>query len=267
MDRLHRDWNIDIGWGDALPNQEGVSSTTANKAQSNLLAHSKTDTRVEKRLYVRGGTKPITKWNFNGADMDQGLLCQYFILKHGNGVLIDTMLNTAAIYETGYLSEDGDSSEESSSNSGSSGISGGGTIVYEATASSYPTVVKTNEFLLGCNGASPVSKFIHFTGKSKPWMNIPAVDDVKLYMKPSSNGNSGNSNSGNSGSGNEIVLNDGVRNNANKPIINRNMLVWLQMLDSLHLNGVNSLTIGSLGLSSPLGFFNANFPKGGFKSN
>lgn len=252
LDRLHRDWDIDIGWGDKLPDVEGVSASLNNKAQSNLLAHSKKDV-VEKRLYVRGRTKSVTKWDFNGADMDQGLLCQYFILKHGNGVLVDTVLNTATIYEVGYLSEDKSSNVYGDSPESSTPGGGGGMIVFDTVVSTDPHVARSREYLMCCNGESPVSKFIHFTGKSKPWMNIPSVESIQKYMQR--NPETGRD---------EINFNSALRN-GNKPLINHNMLLWLQMLDRLQLKGVDSLSIGGLGLSSPLGFFNANFPKGGFK--
>jgi hypothetical protein len=40
---------------------------------------------------------------------------------------------------------------------------------------------------------------------------------------------------------------------------------WCILLDSLQLPGVNCANIAELKLGSPLGFFNANFPKGGYK--
>ena len=55
-------------------------------------------------LYYRGGHKGVKKWDFNSADMDQGLMCHYFILTHGGGVLIDTESGITRVYNTGYLS-------------------------------------------------------------------------------------------------------------------------------------------------------------------
>ena len=49
-----------------------------------------------------------------------------------------------------------------------------------------------------------------------------------------------------------------------KRMRNRDVKKWFQVLDSLKLDGVNSKNIGSLHLGSPLGFWNHNFPKGGF---
>ena len=40
---------------------------------------------------------------------------------------------------------------------------------------------------------------------------------------------------------------------------------WCTLLDSLRLAGVACANIAELKLGSPLGFFNANFPKGGYK--
>ena len=77
-----------------------------------------------------------------------------------------------------------------------------------------------------CNGDSPPMKFAHFTGRSKPWM----VDEEN-FKNPRKGGS---------------------------------LAIWIQHLDSLNLP-VNSSNILSMALGSPLGFFNAKFPKGGFK--
>lgn len=78
-----------------------------------------------------------------------------------------------------------------------------------------------------CDGVLPTAKFAHFTGRSKPWM----VEEENFK-------------------------------NARK---GGSLSVWIQHLDSLNLP-VNSSNILSLALGSPLGFFNAGFPKGGFKN-
>ena len=45
---------------------------------------------------------------------------------------------------------------------------------------------------------------------------------------------------------------------------NRDLFKWAAHLDALKMD-VNSSNIFSRRLGSPLGFFNANFPKGGYK--
>lgn len=81
--------------------------------------------------------------------------------------------------------------------------------------------------LSACEGKLPTSAFAHFTGRSKPWMI--EEKDFKAARKGGS------------------------------------LSIWKDHLDSLNLP-VNSSNILTLGLGSPLGFFNAGFPKGGFKS-
>ncbi len=78
-----------------------------------------------------------------------------------------------------------------------------------------------------CHGKDPVRYFAHFTGRNKPWM----IDLGRLE-----------------------------RNRKNEKL-----LMWADELDKLNLP-INSKNILEHGLSSPLGFFNSNFPKGGFKT-
>jgi lipopolysaccharide biosynthesis glycosyltransferase len=80
--------------------------------------------------------------------------------------------------------------------------------------------------LPSCQGRSPLQFFAHFTGRGKPWM----IDVAKLE-------------------------------NSKK---NEHILKWAEHLDALKLP-VNSSNIFQTGFGSPLGFFNAKFPKGGYK--
>ena len=167
--RLHRDWDQQSGWNEAIPT----------------------------RLTHRGGKVHCKLWDFNGADMDQGLFTHYFIIKIGNAMLIDTELKNARTYSKG-LSERSESTTEMS------------------TA------------LSCCSGVSPIQHFAHFTGRGKPWMvNLSSLQRTKN---------------------------------------NENLLKWATILDTLDLP-IKSVNIFDLGLGSPLGFFNAKFPKGGFKSS
>ncbi len=166
--RLERDWDPVNGWGNPIPT-EG------------------------KRLQYRGGFKDCTLWDFNGADMDQGLFTHNFILTKGQGLLIDTDKGEAKIFRKGLLTDP-------------------------------PEIVSTQVALSVCNGMLPTAAFSHFTGRSKPWMNDP---------KAKKRG--------------------------------RDWNIWMKQLDSLQLP-INSSNILSLDLGSSLGFFNANFPKGGYKN-
>ena len=136
------------------------------------------------------------KWLFNGADMDQGLLCHRFVINKGNALLVDTDTGVARIFNRGYNIEKD---------------------------------VKSNvkETLQCCRGVIPTSHFAHFTGRQKPWMvDLSDIDKRKT---------------------------------------NGDLSIWKKHLDELKLE-VNSTNIGTLKLGSPLGFFNANFPKGGYKN-
>eukprot|EP01041_Mallomonas_annulata_P001791 gene1791-3476_t len=164
--RLTRDWDPDMGWGDKMP----------------------------KGMKYRGG-KPVKRWEFNGADMDQGLLTHYFLINHGGALLIDTDLQSVARYDRGVKHE---------------------------REKDIPLKVAVS----CCKGMLPTSFFAHFTGRNKPWMVGAAVLHSRKPNSPHAK--------------------------------------WASHLDALNLP-VNSTNISSMGLGSPLGFFNANFPKGGFK--
>lgn len=163
--RLGRDWDEIEGWSERMP----------------------------KGLEYRDG-KPCVKWLFNGADMDQGLFAHYFVINHGNALLINTDRQRARVFQEGLL--------------------------YAADE-----VEPMATALACCGGLIPTAHFVHFTGRSKPWLQ----PDLAVSTK-------------------------------------RDLVTWKRHLDGLHL-AVNSSTIANLKLVPPLGFFNANFPKGGFKKS
>ena len=166
--RLGRDWDKTTGWKEPMP----------------------------PGLFYRGGKEECKEWQFNGADMDQGLFLHYWVINHGSALLIDTTTKSTRLFEKGLMIEPGK----------------------ELSAS---------ESLACCKGKMPTAAFAHFTGRSKPWMlEATAIRDAK----PGSF-----------------------------------LDTWKRHLDSLNLP-VNSSNIASLGYGSPLGFWNAGFPKGGFKS-
>jgi hypothetical protein len=118
--RLHCDWDEKLGWG--------IPMDKVN-------------------LFVRGG-KPIKVWQFNGCDMDQGLLTHTFVVSHGNAILIDTDLKTARKFDKGLI--DG------------------------------PDIkLSMSDALSCCNGEIPTSFFAHFTGRSKPWMILDGTEKSK----------------------------------------------------------------------------------------
>ena len=165
--RLSRDWDKVNGWKEPMP----------------------------KGMTYRGG-RPVKEWEFNGADMDQGLFTHYFVINFGNAVLIDTVTSKAKQYEKGVL--------------------------YQS-----PRELSIQQATSTCSqGTNPVQYYAHFTGRSKPWV-------VDLKEKPVRKGS--------------------------------NLDAWLHHLDALALP-VNSKNLGELNLGSPLGYFNARFPKGGYTS-
>lgn len=168
--RLARDWEKEVGW--------------ASK-----------DPHLPAGLTVRGGLPCAKQWDFNGADMDQGLLTHYYVLNYGNVMLIDSTTRSVVKYAKGLLREPG-------------------------------VTVPIKKAIDCCNGGVPTSFFVHFTGRQKPWM-VPNIGSLEPAKK------------------------------------NSDLIRWTNMLDSLELP-INSKTVGKLGLGSPLGFWNHNFPKGGF---
>jgi hypothetical protein len=165
--RLGHDWDKINGWAEQMPTG----------------------------LTYRGGKQPCLKWEFNGADMDQGLLTHYFILNNGKALLIDTTTKVVREFQTGLLH-------------------------------AADRQVDVNAALDCCGGIVPTQAFAHFTGRSKPWMLD--LNDPSKFRK-----------------GGDVDK-------------------WLRHLDALQLP-VNSSNVAQMGLGSPLGFWNANFPKGGFK--
>jgi len=90
-------------------------------------------------LTFRGGGRPVSKWGFNGADMDQGLLTHYYLLNHGNALLIDTDSHIVRKFDAGLKHQP-------------------------------DTKLKMKDVLEKCDGIVPTSFYAHFTGRSKPWI-------------------------------------------------------------------------------------------------
>lgn len=113
--RLSKDWDKETGWAEPMPSG----------------------------LTVRGGQPASKLWDFNGSDMDQGLLLHYHVINHGQALLIDTYTGTTSVFEA------------------PSGLLGGRV-----------RTVKNEVAVACCKGISsnPTSMFAHFTGRGKPWM-------------------------------------------------------------------------------------------------
>ena len=170
--RLGCDWDEEFGWKEDLKNFD---------------------------LNFRGGNKRCTKWNFNGADMDQGLFTHYFILNYGQTFLIDTDLHTVRHFEKG--------------------------LKYEHDSSSSSRKIIEENLINSC--FVPTSFFIHFTGRSKPWLTEKKQGDLKNRRYP-------------------------------------NLELWMGLLDELKLP-INSTSMQLLNLGSPLGYFNGDMNKKKFE--
>ena len=110
--RFSKSWDKKIGWGIPIP--EGMKFSSG---------------------------KPVTLWDFNGANLDQGLFTHYFILTNGNIGLIDDREIRMYHRTPGGVEENPTES-----------------------------IVKQTEVLSCCKGKNPKSMFAHFTGSSKPWL-------------------------------------------------------------------------------------------------
>ena len=118
--RLNTPWDENTGWGTVMP--KGVA--------------------------FRNGGKPVVKWNFNGASLDQGLLFHTLCLNDGSVVMLDHQ--QAINYLPGYQKQ----------------------------------LVDLKQTLSMCDGKSPMEKFIHFTGRNKPWLqkDLGKTKDKNLLL-------------------------------------------------------------------------------------
>lgn len=214
--RLGQDWNPTTGWGNAFPSTK------------------------PKVLYYRGMEKVVTLWDFNGADMDQGLYTHYFVFHEGHTILIDTDMNTVRIFHEGILHKQDEQYHlpstllvETSHPEGVSASEGA------SEGDTEKRTQKTVHTYIPCPRLIPTDYFLHFTGQSKPWMVLSTVND-------------------------KVMKNDKNLKRKQQQRTGRNVLLWLKYLDEVKLP-VNSTNIATTNFGSPLGFFNANFPKGGYK--
>lgn len=123
--RFTKSWDKKIGWGIEIP----------------------------PGTMYRGGKKPVEKWEFNGANLDQGLFTHYFILSKGNVGLID--VKYVKLYD-----------------------------VKEGKTRLVENRVDFKAYLQCCGGKPPTSMFAHFTGTNKPWLRDASTTenkDLKLW--------------------------------------------------------------------------------------
>jgi hypothetical protein len=204
-------------------------------------------------FYTRGKHKSVTLWDFNGADMDQGLFLYFFAFFYGNLLLIDTDLKEVNYYEKGIYSEqllslfakqqvsaavkeresqgfDNGRNEENNSSEEKESIEEALLKEKDIHPITSPySVIPLNDAIRVCEASkNPIDYFVHFTGRSKPWILEKNEDPEKKKR-------------------------------------NYNVKKWMKELDELELPFINSSVIYDLKLGAPLGFFNANFPKGGYK--
>jgi hypothetical protein len=127
LGRFAKSWDKKMGWGTPIP--DGMT--------------------------YRGGNKKVEKWEFNGANLDQGLFTHYFVLNKGNAGLVDTKYSK----------------------------------LYDVKVGKQRPVESKSEFkdsLQCCGGKPSTSMFAHFTGKSKPWLQDASKSknkDLKMWGK------------------------------------------------------------------------------------
>lgn len=85
---------LNSGWYLAVPNSTDFLSLRRH-AVTRLKAKKWDEkkgwgTAIPADLRFRGGKRAVTKWAFNGASLDQGLLTHYFVLHEGRVQLVDT---------------------------------------------------------------------------------------------------------------------------------------------------------------------------------
>ena len=122
--RMHgKKWDEQKGWGTPLPSN----------------------------IYFRGGKKAVTKWSFNGASLDQGLLTDHFALHEGRVQLVDTEGSPAPVrrYGPGYHVQTASLSE-----------------TLQCCTESSPDSASAR----GKGVSLPTDYFYHYTGKNKPWL-------------------------------------------------------------------------------------------------
>lgn len=180
-------------------------------------------------LHYRGGDKDVVEWNFNGASLDQGLFTHYFVLNRLSGsTLSDQWTKKSA--SRGAMLIDTDKawvfplrghgpSAEHAAHAHYDGEGGDGRA---SSSSSHDGLgqywLPVSQALTSCGGVSPMQSFAHFTGRRKPWLQAGPLTASR----------------------------------------DRQVALWGELLDSLHLSQYNSSSLQSAQLVPPLGYFAAN---------
>jgi hypothetical protein len=119
IQRLTNPWNETSGWGKEMPSG----------------------------IFFRGTQKEVTKWSFNGASLDQGLLFHTYVLNEGNVLMLDA--SAARRYGPRFTS----------------------------------TTLNVRKEVRCCNNRLPTESFAHFTGQKKPWLqNLKKTRDSALIL-------------------------------------------------------------------------------------
>ncbi|RYH11961.1 hypothetical protein EON65_38390 [archaeon] len=159
---------LNSGWYLAIPNEVDYRILRA-KAEWRLMLNRWDDSRgwgtpipADHKLKYRGLSRPVKKWEFNGASLDQGLLTHYFVLNQGRAVLLD---------------------EESA-------------LAFAANFTF--TTSRVSQVLQCCKGKGPMEMFFHYTGQNKPWLKdlkqpkdmplkywVKVLDEAKLDLNSS----------------------------------------------------------------------------------
>lgn len=138
---------LNSGWFIAIPNQNDYENLK-QKALKRL--NEPWDTKIGwgeqiPSWLTNSRGKAFSDWNFNGASLDQGLLTHYFVIHSGKVVLINNK------------------------------------IITQYNGENQSPQLLNNDYLNCCQKHLSINSFVHFTGKSKPWLN-PVQGSNKKYV-------------------------------------------------------------------------------------
>lgn len=149
---------LNSGWYLAHPNikhYEDLKKLAQNRFTKSWDKKMGWGTEIPPEITYKGGKKQVEKWEFNGANLDQGLFTHYFILNNGDSGLIDAKY--VKLFD-----------------------------VQEGKQTPVESHVSFKEYLKCCDGKSPTSMFAHFTGSNKPWLRdsrLSSNKDLKQWGK------------------------------------------------------------------------------------
>jgi hypothetical protein len=140
---------LNSGWYLAIPNEKDYESLKrmAMKRLNEPWDRTQGWGEIIPSWLTNSQGKSFRDWNFNGASLDQGLLTHHFVINEGRVVLINRK------------------------------------VVTQYNGLMKPSAL-VSDLLSCCQSRLPTSAFVHFTGKTKPWLNEITESsrrDVKIW--------------------------------------------------------------------------------------